>query len=227
MLIKRSKSPMASKYKAVLFDMDGVIVDTMPYHFLAWEKIFASIGVTIDKFEIYRREGEKGMVTLSEILALRQKHLSREVKQRLLMEKEALFKEIVSPRLFPGIASFIEELKGKNLLLGLVTGTSRNEMDRILPSAMRKLFNIAITGDIVKRGKPAPDPYLKALDALSATSDEAMVIENAPYGIQSAKQANLLCLALTTSLPREYLLGADYICNSVEEVRELFLSLTS
>ncbi|MGA1875014.1 MAG: HAD family hydrolase [bacterium] len=217
---------MASKYKAILFDMDGVIVDTMPYHFLAWKKIFASIGITVDTFEIYKREGEKGMVTLSEILDAHRKHLSREVKQRLLLEKEALFKEIVSPRLFPGIESFIEEAKGKNLLLGLVTGTSRNEMERILPLAMRKLFHISITGDAVKRGKPAPDPYLKALEALGLTSDEAIVIENAPYGIQSAKQAHLLCLAITTSLPREYLLGADYICNSVEEVRELFLSLT-
>ena len=214
------------KYKAILFDMDGVIVHTMPDHFRAWQETLQSVGIEVDRFEIYAREGEQGMMTLSGILARHGKELTKEEKQHLLQQKESLFKRIVSPSLFPGIENLIEEARQRGYRLALVTGTSKNEVESILPRRLSSLFEVIVTGDSISRGKPAPDPYLKALDSLGIKAEEAFVIENAPYGIQSAKSAGLFCIAVTTSLPEEYLHDADIILGSVEEVRELLSALS-
>jgi len=218
----RIEALVRQKCKAVLFDMDGVIVHTMPDHFRAWQKVLESIGIQVDEFEIYAREGEPGMVTLSELLAKYGKKLPQEQMRRLVQWKESLFKQIASPRLFSGVEDFISQLKNQGYRLALVTGTSKNEVDSILPSRVADPFEVVITPELVSRGKPAPDPYLAALDKLGLKPDEALVIENAPYGIRSAKGAGLVCIAVATSLPREYLQDADLIFDSIEEVRKLF-----
>jgi HAD superfamily hydrolase (TIGR01509 family) len=214
---------MANEYKAVLFDMDGVIVDSMPYHYRSWSQIFQSLGIYLDKLEIYKREGEKGIGSISAILADHGIHLSLNERKELLQEKEVIFKKMASPQLFPGIESFINDLKNKGFRLALVTGTSRGEIDYVLPSYLIKSFDVLVTGDTVKKGKPAPDPYIKAIEDLKIRPADAIVIENAPFGILSAKKAGSLCIAITTSLSREYLQDADYICDSLEEVRRLIL----
>ncbi len=214
---------MARKYKAVLFDMDGVVVDSMPYHYRSWKQIFGSLGIHLDKMEIYKREGEQGIGSISEILAKHGKHLSIEERQNLLREKEKIFKKMASPRLFPGIENFIQDLKEKGLRLGLVTGTSRGEIKYVLPPHLIDSFDVVVSGDSVSRGKPAPDPYIKAIEDLKIQAGDAVVIENAPYGIQAAKKAGTICIALTTSLPSEYLQDADFICDSLDEIRKLIL----
>ncbi len=224
--MQKDQTQKTSKYRAVLFDMDGVILNTMPYHFHAWKSVFDKKNIFVDQFEIYKREGEPGLKTLTDILAKHKTFLPQKGKEQLLIQKEELFKKIVTPIIFPGVERLIQEIKERGYLLGLVTGTSKNEMETILPDHLKRLFNTIVTGDAVTRGKPAPDPYLKALDLLHLFSSEAIVIENAPYGIQSAKEANIICIALTTSLSKDYLKKADYICNSIEEVgRLLFYSI--
>ncbi|MBN2373789.1 HAD family phosphatase [bacterium] len=215
---------MIHKYKAILFDMDGVIVDTMPYHFSAWQEIFESMGVHLDKREVYKREGEQGIVSISEILENHGKYLSVPELKKLLRDKEMIFKKIASPDLFPGVEDLILGLKENGHLLGLVTGTSRDEAEHLLPASLASNFDIIVTGDDVERGKPAPDPYLKAMEGLNVKPDDTLVIENAPYGIKSAKDAGTFCIALTTSLPREYIKDADMVFDSLEGVRWLILS---
>ena len=212
---------MIPKYKAILFDMDGVIVDSMPYHYDSWLQIFQSLGIHVDKPEIYQREGEQGLVTISEILGANGKDLSLADMERLLREKEILFKKMASPRLFSGIEALIRDLKKKGYSLGMVTGTSRGEIDSVLPAHLIQTFDVIVTGDSLERGKPSPDPYLKAMAVLRIKPSEAMVIENAPYGIRSAKSAGIYCVAITTSLPKSYLKEADLVCDSLEEVRSL------
>ena len=106
--------------------------------------------------------------------------------------------------------------------LGLVTGTSRHEMEKILPRSLRALFEVSVTGDEVTQGKPYPEPFLKALAMLKLPAKCAVVIENAPFGIESAKRAGLFCIALETSLPKSYLRQADCVIRSFEELHKLF-----
>lgn len=78
---------------------------------------------------------------------------------------------------------------------------------------------VIVTGNDVKHGKPHPEPYLRSLQRLKIKPKDAVVIENAPFGILSAKQAGMACLALETSLPRKYLTGADAVFGSIRDLQ--------
>lgn len=214
------------KVKAVIFDMDGVITNTMPAHFRAWKKIFKREGLNATKCEIYLREGQPGNITIKEIF--REHGLPFDVRKTkpILAKKEKLFKKIVRTRFIPGARSLLHFLKNRGFQLALVTGTSRHEVRRILPKHVFNLFSVTVTGDEVKRGKPNPEPYLVALKKLNMKPREVVVIENAPFGIRSAKRAHLTCLALETSLPgrqaglpKTYLKDADFVFSSFKNLR--------
>lgn len=208
-------------YKAAIFDMDGVITDTMRYHFDAWIKTFALVGIRVNCYDVYLREGQDGLTSVKEIYKRYGRPLNLKEAKLLLAKKEKLFKRIVKVRFVRGALPFLRRLKKRGLLLGLVTGTSRHEMCRMLPEKLRNLFDVLVTGNDVKKGKPHPEPFLKALKLLGARASEAAVIENAPFGIQAAKKAGLFCIALETSLPRKYLRRADIILKSYEELTRM------
>lgn len=208
--------------KAVIFDMDGVITDTMPYHFRAWKKTFIDEGIPATKYEIYRREGQKGIVSVQEIFAEYGKPFSLELGREILARKEILFKKIVRRRFIVGARSFVRLLTGKRIPLALVTGTSRHEVEKTLPRALLKSFSVIVSGTDVKNGKPHPEPYRKAIKALNVSKREVVVIENAPFGIRSAKAAELACFAIETSLPKKYLRQADHVFHDFKSLRAYF-----
>ncbi len=90
----------------------------------------------------------------------------------------------------------------------------------ILPCGLFNMFNVTVTGNEIKKGKPHPEPFLKALRLLKVSSGQALVIENAPFGVEAAKRANLFCIALETSLPKKYLSRADFIFKSFAQLKE-------
>ncbi|OGW94101.1 MAG: hypothetical protein A3G36_02985 [Omnitrophica bacterium RIFCSPLOWO2_12_FULL_45_13] len=90
-----------------------------------------------------------------------------------------------------------------------------------MPKNIERLFDHIITGDHVKKGKPYPEPYLLAARELAVKPSECVVIENAPYGIMAAKSAGMFCIALTSSLPKEFLKGADIIADKLEDISGL------
>lgn len=196
---------------AVIFDMDGVITDTMPYHFRAWRHVLLCHGLKVSKYDIYRREGQKGAESIQEIFASANKMLSLEEANMIILEKELFFKQIIRQRFIPGSRHLLTTLHRQGISLGLVTGTSRHEVERTLPENLINKFKATITGSDVRLGKPHPEPYLKALAALKISAQEALVIENAPFGIASAKAAGVKCYAITTSLPSTYLKQADKV----------------
>jgi len=216
-LMKRKRELM---FRAVIFDMDGVITNTMLYHFDAWLKIFEDVGVKVDCFDIYKREGQDGLSSVKEILAERGVALSAAQARGILLRKERLFKRIVKIKFVKGARPFIRMLKKQGFLLGLVTGTSRHEVERIMPGPLLALFDASVTGDEIKKGKPYPEPFLKALAMLGVRAHEAVVIENAPFGIEAARRAQLFCIALQTSLPKSYLKKADLIYRSFEALKK-------
>lgn len=207
------------KCKAIIFDMDGVITNTMPYHFDAWLETFASVGIKVDCYEVYCREGQDGLTTVREIFKKYGRKFNLQQARGLLARKEDLFKRIVERRFIKGSRPFLRRIKKRGFLLGLVTGTSRHEAKKILPQELFKLFAVTVTGDEIKNSKPHPEPYLKALRMLRVAPEEAVVIENAPFGICAAKRAGLFCIALQTSLPKGYLKDADAIFKSFAELK--------
>ena len=208
------------KVKAVIFDMDGVITNTMPDHFRAWCNVLAQEGISVSYYDIYSREGQRGIDSVKEIFQKYRKPFAFKKGKMILKRKEEYFKRIVKTRFIPGSRSFLKRLSQENFKLALVTGTARHELKRILPAYLLKVFSVVITGSDVQNGKPHPEPYLKALKQLNLKAREAAAIENAPFGIQSAKKAGLKCLALETSLAKKYLSEADYIFHSFKQFRK-------
>ncbi len=200
--------------------MDGVITDTMPYHLRAWTRIFAREGIRATKCEVYLREGQPGNITVKELFKEHGLAFDEGRIKKVLFDKEKLFKKILRRRFIRGSRPFLRFLKARGFKLALVTGTARHEVERILPKDLLRDFDVTVTGDEVRRGKPHPEPYLIALKKLGLKGRDAVVIENAPFGIHSAKRAKLLCLALETSLSRRYLKDADRVFSSFGELRK-------
>ena len=203
---------------AVIFDMDGVITHTMPDHHRAWREVLAAYDIRVTHHDIYSREGQPGDEALVEIYQKYNVSYAPEDIARVLAEKEAHFKENVRQRFVRGTRTFLKKLHRDGFRLALVTGTARHELQMILPARLAGLFDVIITGDDVRRGKPDPEPFVRALRRLGLPADEAIVIENAPYRIRAAKAAVLRCFAFETSLSREYLEEADEVFATINDL---------
>lgn len=200
--------------------MDGVITDTMPYHFKVWKDLFAIQGINVTREDIYSREGQKGIESIKEIFNKYQKPFDLGTANQLLLKKEAVFKRIFKRKFIAGARPFLNALSMQSIRLALVTGTSRDEVVHLLPKKLFDLFEVTVCGCDVQLGKPHPEPYLKALAGLSLAPDQVIVIENAPFGVRSAKAAGLRCGAITTSLPKEFLHEADFVVKDFKELRQ-------
>ncbi|MFA5099804.1 MAG: HAD family phosphatase [Candidatus Omnitrophota bacterium] len=209
---------LKEKSKAIIFDMDGVIVDSMPYHYLAWYEALRPYGVRVSCFEVYRREGERWDRSLKDFLRMGNLKPTAGLMKKVFAARQKIFKKYFKRFIFKGVEDFLTCLKGKGYRLGLVTGTPHAQVVRILPASIRNLFECVVAGDQVRNGKPHPEPYLKAVGLLNLAVHECVVVENAPYGIESAKRAGMFCIAVTTSLPAVYLSKADCIVDRLEEI---------
>ncbi len=205
--------------------MDGVITNTMPDHYKAWKTVFSELGIKITRQEIYEREGQPGLDSIVELLdKFKIKHTTDDIKL-ILAKKESIFKKITKVRFIPGARKFLNTLLKNEIQCALVTGTTREEVKRILPEHIYEQFKVIITGSDVKQGKPHPEPYQKCINLLNIPKEKVVVIENAPYGISSAKAAGLKCFAIETSLSENYLKDADRIFKSYKELRSVFPKL--
>lgn len=212
---------MVPTHRAVCFDLDGVLIDTMQFHAQAWMAAARACHLKVRNEEIYQWEGEPGMVTARRLLRRSGRSASVRSCGELLQAKECRFSSLgrkVSVR--KEWVRLLERLRKGKVRLALVTGTSESELRRVLPTRVLQRFAAVITGDRVNRGKPHPEPYRRSFKLLRVKPSQAVVVENAPYGIRSAKAAGAgLVIALTSSLPARYLRGADRIVESCAQLQ--------
>ena len=204
--------------RAVLFDLDGVIVDTIHYHFLAWEHMFRELGGSVSEHSILLHEGRASREILPLLLEEAGVSLPVEQHQGFIDRKREYYRSIVHVTEYPGVFDVIRELRERGFRTALVTASALKNMEKSLSSDKRELFDFLISGDEVPRAKPAPDPYLAAMRHLELTPDECLVVENAPLGIESAKNAFMLCVAVETTLGSEYLQDADRIIHDIQQL---------
>lgn len=206
-------------FSAVLFDVDGVLLDSMPQHVEAWVRAGRELGLDIPEDEVYRREGEQATKSARDFIKAAGLMSTRARIRALLEKKQGIYQNIgAAPRIFPGVLEILKGLSENGLRLAFVTGTSRGEMDRILPAELKDFFEASVCGDEVLRGKPNPEPYMKAMGMLKVLPRESLVIENAPYGIQSARSAGATVWAVSNTLPAEQLHEAHRVLGSLEEL---------
>ena len=204
--------------QSVLFDMDGVIVDSMKYHANAWITVLRDYGVSLENIDIYKREGMSGINSVKDIFNEKKVSFPESDEFNALISKKHKIFEQFTIDVYPCVLELLSFLKDKNIKMALVTGSPRRSVNHMLPEAIFSMFDAIITADDVKNGKPHPDPYLKALLEIDMTPEDSLVIENAPQGVLSANNANIECYAIATTLPSPYLKGASKIFNNHKEL---------
>nr|WP_321498748.1 HAD family phosphatase [uncultured Methanolobus sp.] len=210
--------------KAVIFDMDGVLVDSMSYHAEAVQHIFDEIGVEMDKQDIFEREGERTVDIVEFLLKKGAGDASRFDISDIVERYIAEFNRIAEIKVFDGMQECLRGLKGR-FDLAVVSGSDRPIVHDIINSKYPGVFSVIVTADDVEHGKPEPDPYLKSIEMLGISGTEAIVIENAPMGVESAKGAGICCLAVPTYLDAQKFHQADMVIENhtrlVEFLNEL------
>lgn len=206
------------KFEAVLFDMDGVIVDSMPYHFISWFEALKKYKVTVTPLDIYEKEGEKSDSCVRRFFQRDGIKFDEKKVQDVLNLRNKIYKKYFKVFLFEDIEPVLKNLKKQNIKTAIVTGSSKQKVMAMLPKKIIKMFDVIISADMVKRGKPHPDSYLTAAKELNLNPGQCLVIENAPNGIKAAKAAKMFCVAVTTSLPKQYLSRADLIVSRIGKV---------
>lgn len=196
--------------KAIIFDMDGVLVDSMSYHAEAVQHIFDEIGVEMDKQDIFEREGERTVDIVAFLLEKGTGDISSYDISDIVERYIAEFNRIVEINVFDGMQECLSGLK-EIFDLAVVSGSDRPIVLDIIEAKYPGVFRELVTADDVQRGKPEPDPYLKAIEMLGVSSQEAIVVENAPMGVESAKKAGLCCVAVPTYLDAEKFHQADMV----------------
>ena len=215
-------------FKAVLFDMDGVITDNREQDFRAWQKIFSNFDKDLDYAGYQSFLGMKG----EEIVRSRiNPEMSEEQASMWTKKKEAYFiKEIKDNKIetMQGLLNFLNNLKENDIKIGLGTAAMEFKALAILNELeIRDFFDVIICGEKVINGKPDPETYLKGAEELGLQPDECIVIEDAPNGIEAAKRAGMKCIAITSTHGREDLNEADMIIDSFDELNLASLIICS
>ena len=204
--------------RAVLFDLDGVLIDSMPHHIRAWQQVLSEIGIQVDSLYIRLHEGEKAEATIGRLLHEHGMEMSKDDLEQLIDKKRTLYRKTAPKGLIPGARYTVEKLKAAGIICAIVTGSVRANMTSVLSDDDIALFDPVITAEMYTHGKPHPEPYLTAIKALKLPASDCLVVENAPRGIQSAKAVGIKVVALTVTLPKKYLSEADVICDRHDEL---------
>ncbi len=212
--------------KYILFDLDGTLLDSMQYHAKAWLEVFSKYGLDFKEEDIYLNEGALEFEVVKKMFEEKSINITKEQFEELFKIQKRIFREKYSKKVkpFPEVPDLLQELKKQGKELALVTSSHQEIFEEVFPVSLRKFFSLILTGDRTSRRKPHPEPYLKALEALSAGRENALVVENAPAGILSAKSASLFCIGITTTLPEEKLSLADLVVRNHLELRDVLLN---
>lgn len=207
----------AVNLKAVLFDMDGVLFNSMPNHAESWLKTMAQLGIVFSLEEAYMNEGRTGEATIN--IAFRRtfgRTATKDEAREIYQIKSDYFNRCPKATVMPGILAVLDKVKAAGLQLMIVTGTGQKSLLESINEHFPGTFdrNLMITSNDVVNGKPDPEPYLMALQKGGYKPEETIVVENAPLGVQSAHAAGIFTIAVNTGpLDDKILLdsGADIL----------------
>jgi beta-phosphoglucomutase len=205
--------------EAVIFDMDGVVIDSHPVHKKSWRLFLQSLGKEVSDEELnFVLEGSKREEILRHFLG----NLRDDQVQKYGLQKEALFREqAIDMQPIAGFMELLHEISVAGLSVALASSGSKSRVHYILDHlGIRENFGVVVTGDDVKRGKPDPLIFTLAAERMGVAPAAALVVEDAVAGVQAAKAAGMKCLGVGAGNRVEVLLeaGADHV---VEDFRGL------
>jgi beta-phosphoglucomutase family hydrolase len=198
---------------AVIFDMDGVLVDNARFHERAFAEYFSRYG-TILAPEMFGRGN-------AELMAELFPNESEERHRELADGKEAYYRQIYAPHIKPvaGLTELLKELKHNGIPVAVGSSAPVENIDFVLDTLrIRDYFDAVVVAAMVQRAKPAPDIYLKSAELLNTKPENCLVFEDAMAGIEAARSAGMKVAGVATSLPKERLTETDMIINDFTEI---------
>lgn len=204
--------------KAIIWDMDGVIADSVSSHFAAWQETFTKRGVKFAEEDFSKFFGVRNDFIISSVLG---EKLSTEAIEIMALEKETSFRQKAKGNVkpFPGVIKLLEVIKKGNFKLALVSSAPRENIDMLIGELnLEGFFDCVVSGEEAAESKPNPQIYLLAAEKLGVELKNCIVIEDSPFGIKAARDAGMRCLAVTNVYSRQELSVADRVVDSLEEI---------
>jgi beta-phosphoglucomutase len=204
---------------AILWDMDGVLVNSMEFHYQAYREVLSEFGRDLSREEyLGSLIGLRNYVILRRLLG----DLPPEEIERLAVAKEAAFRRRVAGNVqpLPGAAELVRRGRVAGLKQAIVSSTPCENIELVVDSlGLASMFDAIVGEEDAERGKPDPEGFLVAAERLSVPPADCVVIEDAPEGIAAGKAAGMGCIGVTTTRPPEKLAQADLVVSSLEDER--------
>lgn len=205
--------------KIVIFDMNGVIINDEALHEKAFASVLKQLRIILTKQEyldIFAGRTDKAGFEN----AIKKFGINHDINV-LLKQKSAAYLKLIEENIetYPGVIDLIKDLN-KNFILALSSSALKKEIDLILKYfGLKKIFKIIISGEDIANSKPNPEAYLKIINKLDVRPEDCIIIEDSRSGIEAAKAAGAVCIAILTTHNKKSLRKADYIANNFNEVK--------
>jgi beta-phosphoglucomutase family hydrolase len=213
-----SSAHSGTELRAVIWDLDGVIIDTAPFHFQAWREVFQEEGVEFSETDFMHSFGLRNEDIIRRILGDR---TSESKISAIATKKEERFRRKIEGKATPspGALLLMRQLQERGFKQGIASSAPRENVRLLLKAVGAEEFiQDIVSEEDVHRGKPAPEVFLVAARKLGALPRSCVVIEDAVAGVRAAKAAGMKCLAITTTHPRESLAEADLVVDNLKEI---------
>jgi beta-phosphoglucomutase len=210
--------PQLDNIKGALFDLDGVIVDTAKYHYLAWKRLAAELGFDFTEKDNERLKGVSRMTSLQILLEVGGLTFSDEEKARMAERKNTWYVEYITKmpesEILPGARAYLEQLRAKGVKTAL--GSASKNAPIILDNLkIRDLFDAVIDGNVASKAKPDPQVFLLGAEAIGVAPADCVVYEDAEAGIEAARRAGMKTVGIGT---REVLRDADIVVSGLDRL---------
>jgi beta-phosphoglucomutase len=211
--------------KACIFDLDGVLVDTARFHFLAWKSLADRLGFLFTESDNERLKGVSRMASLEILLEIGKMAPTDMEKLEYAAEKNALYLEYIEKMtpedILPGVREFLTELKKSGILIGLGS-VSKNARSILSKTAITEYFDAIVDGNIITHAKPDPEVFLTGAKMLNMPPAQCVVFEDAVAGVEAAHRAGMKCVGVGAP---DILNEADMIIPGFENFRMKDLTL--
>jgi beta-phosphoglucomutase len=203
---------------ACIFDLDGVIVDTAKYHYLAWKRLTDLLNIHFTEKDNERLKGVSRMASLEIILEIGRRELNDNLKDEYAMLKNNWYVDYISrmtpEEILPGALAFINELRNADIRVAIGSASKNTPMilERV---GIKDLFDAVADGNNVSKAKPDPEVFLKAAEMLGAEPTKCIVFEDAQAGIQAALNAGMMCIGVGSAKVLE---NAHFIVSGLDEM---------
>lgn len=190
---------MHNNIKAVIFDLDGVLVDTAKYHYLAWKRLAQELNIEFSIEDNERLKGVSRMQSLEIILEIGNTTLDPDKKHELAEKKNIWYVDYISKLtpedILPGVIGFLESTKANGIKVALGSA-SKNSMLILNKLNLTDYFQAIIDGTKVSKAKPDPEVFLKGAEALNVSPHQCIVFEDAEAGVEAAINAGMFCIGI-------------------------------